>query len=150
MNVKIREAEPEDFKRLEEILLQNNMLNSPEVDGCKAMKRVYEKMGKYFLIAETDDYIIGMIRGCYDGSRAMIYQIAVDKKYQKRGIGKKMIYELALRFKSDCAPSVSVTSTKKTKGYYKNLGFSDLPITLMVAFDINMVIKRSGIKVSRK
>jgi N-acetylglutamate synthase-like GNAT family acetyltransferase len=149
MKVDIREAKPKDFKRLEELLSQNSMLNSPEVDGCKAMKKVYEKMGKYFLIAEIDNYVVGMIRGCYDGSRAVIHQIAVDKKYQTRSIGKKMVYALALRFKSDGAPSISVTATKKTKKYYKELGFSYLPITLMVAFDINKVIKKSHVEVNK-
>lgn len=149
MKVDIREAKPRDFKRLEELLSQNSMLNSPDVDGCKAMKRVYEKMGRYFLIAEIDNYVVGIIRGCYDGSRAVIHQIAVDKKYQKRSIGKKMIYELASRFKSDGAPSISVTATKKTKKYYKVLGFFYLPITLMVAFDINKVIKKSNTKVDK-
>lgn len=149
MKIDIREAKPKDFKRLEELLSQNGMLNSPEVDGCKAMKRVYEKMGKYFLIAEINDYVVGMIRGCYDGSRAMVQEIVVDKEYQKRGIGRRMMYDLASRFKSDGAPSISVTSAKKTKKYYKNLGFSDLPVTLMVAFDINKVIKKSYVEVNK-
>ena len=121
MEVKIREAVFEDFGRLEEILLQNDMLTSPEVEG----------------------YAVGMIRGCYDGSRAIIHQMAVDKTYQKRDVGKRMLYELASRFKGDGAPSISVTATKKSRKYYKNLSFSDLPITLMVSFDINKVIKKT-------
>lgn len=143
MEVKIREAVFEDFVRLEEILLQNDMLTSPEIDGKEAMQRISERMGRYFLVAEVDDYAIGMIRGCYDGSRAIIHQMVVDKKYHKRSVGKRMLYELASRFKDDGAPSISVTATKKSRKYYKSLSFSDLPITLMVSFNINKVIKKT-------
>lgn len=143
MPIKVRKAEPKDFERLEEILSQNNMLTSPGIDGKEAMQRVYERMDKYFLVSEIDGYVVGMVRGCYDGSRAMIHQMAVDKKCQKQGIGKKMLYEIASRFKSEGALSISITATKESKQYYKNLSFTDLPITLMVAFDINDVIKKT-------
>jgi len=141
MKIKIREAIPFDFERLENILSQNNMLDHPEVDGKKAMQRVYERMGRYFLVAEIADYVVGLIRGCYDGSRAIIHQMAVDKKYQRQGVGKEMMYEIASRFKSDGAPSVSVTANENSKSYYKYLSFSDLPVSVMVAFDINEITK---------
>ncbi|MBS3089242.1 GNAT family N-acetyltransferase [Candidatus Pacearchaeota archaeon] len=144
MKLKIRKAEPADFERLEGILSQNEMLNSEEIDGKEAMKRVYEQMGKYFLVAELGNCVVGMIRGCYDGSRALIHQMAVDKKYQKQGIGKKLMRELASKLKSDGAKSLSVTSAEKSREYYRNLRFSDLPITLMVCFDINEVIEKTN------
>lgn len=144
MNIKIREAIPTDFERLEKILSQNEMLSHPEIDGKEAMQRIYEKMGKYFLVALEEDYIVGLIRGVYDGSRAIIHQIAVDKKYQKKGLGKKMIQKLAMRFKSEGASSISVTVTENSKNYYKNLYFSDLSISLMVASDIDKVIEKTN------
>ncbi|MBI4096027.1 MAG: GNAT family N-acetyltransferase [DPANN group archaeon] len=141
MVTKIREAKPMDFDRLEEILAQNNMLTSPEIDGKEAMREIHKQMEKYFLVAEIDSRVVGIIRGCYDGSRALIHQMAVDKNYQKQGIGKQMISEIALRFKSDGAKSISITATEKSKKYYEKLGFYDLPITLMVCFDIEEAIK---------
>jgi len=143
MPIKVREAMPADFERLEKILSQNEMLNYPEIDGKEAMQRVYERMDRYFLVAEIDGRVVGVIRGCYDGSRALIHQMAVDKKYQEQGVGKRMMYEIASRFKSDGAPSISVTATENSKSYYDSLNFSDLPITLMVALDINYVIEKT-------
>ncbi len=140
MTPKIREAQPDDFVRLEEILSQNNMLDYPEVDGKGAMQKIHEKAGRYFLVAEEDGVVAGMIRGCYDGSRALIHQMAVDKNYQRQGIGRLMIHELASRFYSDGAPTISVTSMESSKGYYSHLGFSDLPVTVMVGFDIKKVL----------
>src|SRR3989338_64119 len=113
MGIKIREAKPTDFDRLEEILSQNDMLTSPKTDDKESMKEIYQRMGRYFIIAEIDGYPVGMIRGCYDGSRALIHQIVVDKKYQRQGIGKRLIYEIASRFRSDGAKTISVISKEK-------------------------------------
>ncbi len=141
--IRIRKAEPKDFERIEEMLIQNDMLKYPDIDGKKAMRRIYEKSGEYFLVAEINNYVIGMVRGCYDGSRALIHQIVVDKNYQGIGIGKKLINEIASRFKLHGAPTVSITSTEESENYYKELGFLDLPIKLMVAFNINDIINKT-------
>ena len=132
----IREAKSFDFERLEEILVQNNMLDFPEVDGKEAMSRVCSLMGKYFLVAESENYVVGMIRGCYDGSRALIHQMVVDEEYQCKGIGKQMIGEIGLRFKEDGAKSVAVTSGSGAVGYYGGLGFEDVGVRLMVRGDV--------------
>lgn len=143
MDIKVRKAKPKDFERLEGILSQNNMLTCPEIDGRTAMREVRRRVGRYFLIAEVDREVVGLIRGCYNGSRALIHQMAVDKKYQRQGVGKMLMHELAIRFRIDGAPTVSVTSGESSKNYYRGLSFSYLPITLMVASDINEVIERT-------
>ncbi len=135
----IKEACEIDFAQIEALLAENNML-IPEIDGPKAMKRIKEKMGRYFLVAEEDNIVLGFIRATYDGSRAMIQQMAVKKAYQRKGIGKKLIFEVCKRLKEDGAPTVSVTSTEKSGTYYEKLSFKKLPITLMLADDINKVM----------
>jgi len=140
MEARIREAKPEDFERLEQILYENNMLDNPDIDGKIAMQRVYERMGKYFLVAENEEGVVGVLRGVYDGSRAMIHQIAVDRKYQRRGIGKKLINEVSRRFKEDGAKTVSLTSTQGSMNYYRNLGFFEVPIKLMIHHDTKSLI----------
>ena len=52
MGIKIREAKPTDFDRLEEILSQNDMLTSPKTDDKESMKEIYQRMGRDFIIAE--------------------------------------------------------------------------------------------------
>lgn len=133
----VREAKPEDFESLEQILINNNMLQFPEIDGKDAMKRVYERMGRYFLVAETETEVIGLIRGVYDGSRALIHQMAVARNYQKQGVGKKLLYELSLRFEKDGAATVSITSTNESKSYYQKHGFEEIPIILMLNRNIS-------------
>jgi len=132
MVVRIREARFFDFDRLEEILIQNNMLGSPEIDGKEAMGRVCDRMGKYFVVAESDGLVVGMIRGCYDGSRALIHQMVVDEEYRCEGIGKEMVKEIVLRFKEDGVKSVAVTAGSGAVEYYRKLGFEDVGVSLMV------------------
>jgi len=50
MDIKIREASKNDFDRLEKILLQNEMLSCPEIDGKEAMYRIHEIADRYFLL----------------------------------------------------------------------------------------------------
>ena len=144
MPIRIREAKPHDFALLEAILAQHGMLTSPGVDGKAAMRRIRAQMGRYFLVAERGGEIVGMIRGCYDGSRALVHQMAVAQGAQRQGVGKRLLHELAVRFQTDGAPSLSVTATADSKQYYAGLGFSDVPITLMVAFDIDSVVKKTA------
>jgi GNAT superfamily N-acetyltransferase len=144
MKIKVRRAKSGDFEKLEGILLENDMLKCPEIDGRKAMKRIKRRAGRYFLVAQTDEKVVGLIRGCYDGSRALIHQMAVDKGYQRQGIGKKLMHELTCRFKRDGAPSVSVSANYKSQSYYRNLDFFDPGIKLLVAYDINEIIKKTN------
>ena len=132
MEIKIRTANPEDFNQIEQILKQNNMLDYPETDGKKAMQRIHKIMPKYFLVYEMNNQVLGMVRGCYDGSRALIHQIAVDPDYQKRGIGKQLINAIYKEFKKDNATSVSITVSEKNIDYFKSLGFKNINISLMI------------------
>ncbi len=96
------------------------------------------------MVAKDADAVIGFIRAVYDGSRALIHQMAVRKSNQRKGIGKKLILEICKRLKEDGAPTVSVTVTEKSASYYQSLSFKKLPITLMLADDINKVIGLTG------
>lgn len=144
MNLKIREAEKRDFDRIEEILEATNMLNYPETDGREAMKRIVERMGRYFLVAEVEEKVVGMIRGSTDGSRPIIYQLSVDPQFHGRGTGKKLMAELAKRFKEDGTKTVSVTARYYTIGYYEKLGFKKLDLHFMLTEDIDRIIEKEN------
>ena len=50
-----------------------------------------------FLVAEIDKLIIGSVLGGFDGRRGMVYHLAVDDYYRKRGIGAVLMNELEKR-----------------------------------------------------
>ncbi len=138
----IREIKPSDFVEIEDMLKENGMLTFPSVDGARGMISVYKKNKKYFLVAENNGRVVGFIRGCYDGSRALVQQMLVDKQHRDIFVGKKLLHEIAVRFKSDGASTIAVTASHSSKAYFKKLGFTEFPVKLLVAPDINKVIKR--------
>jgi len=138
---KIRNFNPKDADRCEQILLLNDQLPCPEIDGKEAMKRVYKRQGRYFLVAEENGFVIGLTRGTYDGSRALLWELSVDPNYQSKGVGKGLMKELLTKFKEDGAPTVSVTSLEKSREYYVKHGFEELPIKFMLA-NIDKVMKK--------
>ena len=146
MKIKIREFEEKDIPEIIEILKLDNQYRYPEVDGPKAMKRVAKCESAKFLVAEDKKKVVGVVRGIYDGSRALIHQISVHPQRQREGIGSALVKEISKRFKDRGAPSVSVTAYKgvmldSTK-FFEKLGFKELDaVSLMIAFDIERVIQ---------
>ena len=64
------------------------------------MKRVSECKAAVYLVAIKHGKVMGVVRGVYDGSRALIHQISVHPKHQKHGVGSALVREIANRFKA--------------------------------------------------
>jgi N-acetylglutamate synthase-like GNAT family acetyltransferase len=107
------------------------------------MKRVSECEAAVYLVAAEYGKVVGVVKGVYDGSRALIHQISVHPKYQKRGIGLALVRETARRFKAMGAPTVSVTASTRSQGFFEKAGFKALPqVVFMVAYSIDELIER--------
>jgi predicted N-acetyltransferase YhbS len=91
-----------------DILKANQQYSHPEIDGPKAMDRVHSCQAAEFLVAEQEGQVLGMIRGTYDGSRAIIYLASVHPHHQRQGIGRALVTEIARRFKERGAESIAV------------------------------------------
>lgn len=53
-----------------------------------------------FLVAETNDRIIGTVIGGFDGRRGMIYHLAVHKQFRKQGVGGMLLAEVEKRLQA--------------------------------------------------
>lgn len=104
----IREFEARDVEPIVEILKANQQYGHPDVDGPDAMRRVAACEAAEFLVAEEGGRVVGMIRGVFDGSRAMIYIASVHPDRQRKGIGRALVRAIAQRFKDRGAASLSV------------------------------------------
>lgn len=142
----IRKFKENDVPEIVEILKSNGQYLHPRVDGPEAMLRVSKNPYAVLIIAEIGNRIIGVVRGIYDGSRALIHQISVHPEFQHQGIGTELIKSIAVEFKKKGAPSVSVTAGKgdvwDSIAFFEKLGFNDMPIKLMVHFNINELINK--------
>ena len=104
----IRDFRTEDVTSLVSILKANQQYSHPEVDGPEAMLRVQQCRAAEFLVAEAEGQVVGMIRGTYDGSRAVIYLASVHPDHQRKGIGRALVQEVSRRFKERGASSIAV------------------------------------------
>ena len=104
----IRDFRLEDAESLVELLKANQQYNHPEIDGPSAMARVRDCQAAEFLVAEDGAEVIGMIRGTYDGSRAVIYLASVHPDHQRRGVGRALVKEITHRFQARGAASIAV------------------------------------------
>ena len=119
----IRDFRPEDASTLVEILRLNNQYGYPGVEGPEAMKRVGECEAAVFLVCELDGKAVGLIRGVYDGSRALIHQLSVHPDHQGRGIGTTLVREIVKRFNERGAPTVSAIIADESLGFWQKVGF---------------------------
>jgi len=119
----VRNFEVEDAGVVVDILKLNSQYGFPAVDGPEAMKRVKACSIAVFLVCEIDGKVVGVVRGNYDGSRAIIHQLSVHPKYQRRGIGTALVKEIVKRFQERGAPTVSATVTDESLGFWQKMGF---------------------------
>jgi ribosomal protein S18 acetylase RimI-like enzyme len=125
MSIKIRPFDPNDSGYLVEILKINKQYSYPNIDGPEAMLRVAQCGAAVFLTAADD-------KRTYDGARAMIHLLSVHPEYQNRGIGTKLVKAVITELKARGAPTVSVTVTDASKGYWDKQGFEQIPAFLML------------------
>jgi N-acetylglutamate synthase-like GNAT family acetyltransferase len=132
MEMLIRDFQFSDIDKLVEILKLNNQYSFPEVDGPEAMKRVSSCRSAIFLVGEVNNEVIGMVRGNYDGSRAIIHQLSVNPNYQKQGVGKVLVTEIIKRFRQMGAPTTSATTTEKNLPFWQKVGFKKINPTVFL------------------
>jgi N-acetylglutamate synthase-like GNAT family acetyltransferase len=127
----IRDFQLTDRDEIVEILKLNNQYSFPEVDGPEAMKRVKACSAAVFLVCEIDGRVVGVVRGNYDGSRAIVHQLSVHPAYQRRGIGTALVKEIVDRFQRMGAPTVSATVTEESLPFWQKVGFRKTKVFLV-------------------
>ena len=99
-----------------------------------------------FLVAEDDEHpsplgsrsgllrIIGTVIGGYDGRRGLIYHLAVDRAYRKRGIGKMLMDEVERRMiAKGCLRAYLLVrrDNEDVIEFYRHLGWETMDIAIM-------------------
>jgi ribosomal protein S18 acetylase RimI-like enzyme len=128
----IRAFRETDIPSLVKILELNGQYGYPEVEGPEAMKRVAKCAAAVFLVAEAHEQPCGFIKAVYDGSRALIHLLSVHPRHQRSGIGRALVHAAVAELQRRGAPSVSVTVTEKSTGFWERIGFKRLPVFLML------------------
>jgi ribosomal protein S18 acetylase RimI-like enzyme len=137
--MQIRDFRPDDCDALVEILKANQQYGQPEMDGPEAMLRVHENPAAEFLVAEVEGQPVGLIRGAYDGSRAVIYLASVHPHHQRQGVGRALVHEIASRFADRGANNLAVIVPGDLT-FWKKLSFRQTT-RVMFAYPIDKVLE---------
>jgi len=134
----IRDFRPEDIEPIVDLLKANQQYGHPDIHGPEAMMRVHRCEAAEFLVAEQDGQVVGLIRGTYDGSRAIIYLASVHPSYQRLGIGRALVMEITRRFKGRGAVTIAVIIPGEPS-FWQKMGFRQTT-RLMQAYPIDQVL----------
>lgn len=136
--MQIRDFRPDDIPPIVDILKANQQYGHPDMHGPEAMMRVYHCEAAEFLVAEDKGQVVGLIRGTYDGSRAIIYLASVHPGFQRRGIGRELVLAITRRFKDRGATSIAVIIPGE-QSFWQKMGFRQTT-RLMQAHPIDQVL----------
>ena len=93
---------------------------------------IEKKLGRdpdLFLVAVSDQSIVGSVIGGFDGRRGLIYHLAVAREFRGRGIGSRLMDEVEnrLRAKGCLKCYLLVTSDNpEAEDYYRHHGWQHM------------------------
>lgn len=96
---------------------------------------IFEKMLKYsnlIITAWDNDKLVGIARSLTDfGYVAYLADLAVDRVYQRQGIGKQLIAQTRARLTPEC--KIVLIAAPDANAYYSKLGFVHNPRAWILA-----------------
>jgi GNAT superfamily N-acetyltransferase len=131
MAIEIRHFKERDVDRLVEILRLNGQYDNPDVEGSDAMKRAANCDASIFLVAAEESQAC-LIRGVYDGDRALIHLLSVHPDHQHRGVGSLLVDGIKSEFARRGSPGTLVSVSETSASFWEKIGFKRLPVFLML------------------
>ncbi len=103
--MKIREFSIEEFAAISQLWRRSGIEIRPG-DNKEELRRKLERDSDLFLVAEDNSEIVGAVVGAWDGRRGWIYHLAVDPRFRRRRIARKMLLEVERRMRAKGVPRV--------------------------------------------
>ena len=104
------------------VLKKSTLGDRRPIDDLKTIKGMIEN-ADIIVTATIDDKIIGVARAVTDFNYCCyLSDLAVVKKYQKKGIGKKLISKVQEQLNDKC--KIILLSAPNATEYYPKIGFS--------------------------
>lgn len=97
--------------------------NDPAADiACKL-----QVQPELFLVGLLDDVIIATVMAGYEGHRGWINYLAVDPRFRRRGIGRRMVEAVEAKLRTIGCPKINLQVRESNDGviaFYRRLGYS--------------------------
>jgi ribosomal protein S18 acetylase RimI-like enzyme len=125
---------PEDYPKVFE--LWSNVgpgIHLRRSDEPEEIAKKLQRDPDLFLLAELNGTIIGSVLGGYDGRRGMVYHLAVEHSYRKRGLGEALMVELEKRMaKKGCLRAYLLVTRDNSEAiqFYEARGWA--PMDLLI------------------
>ena len=130
-NVQIREFKfPVDYDQVYQ--LWESIEKGVRVGRSDTPREIEKKLSRdpdLFLVAESDNRIIGSVIGGFDGRRGLVYHLAVASEFRGKGIGSQLMDELEVRMRAKgCLKSYLLVTVDNTEAeeYYKRHGWQPM------------------------
>jgi ribosomal protein S18 acetylase RimI-like enzyme len=107
-------------------------LTRPWNDPYKDIQFAHEGKTSTVLVGEVEGSVVASVMVGHDGHRGVLYYLAVDPAFQKRGFGKAAVgaAEAWLRKRNVWKINLMVRSENKEAGrFYERLGYEINPVT---------------------
>jgi len=121
----IRSYQPTDYESVV-ALWRNVGFNVDDRDSAEALARYVALNPGLFLIAEAGGSLVGTVLGTWDGRRSIVYRLAVDPGWRRRGIATRLMAEAERRLEALGARSVALLTWRDDEqavGFYEALGY---------------------------
>jgi GNAT superfamily N-acetyltransferase len=98
-DLRLREFTMADYEAVDELWRRAGLWMRPS-DGRDQVALKLERDPDLFLVACADEGLVGVAMGGWDGRRAYIYHLAVDPRWQRRGVAGRLLDCLEARFRA--------------------------------------------------
>lgn len=131
LQAQIREFQyPADYQQVFE--LWSSIEKGVHVGRSDSPVEIQKKISRdpeLFLVAESQNKIIGSVIGGYDGRRGLIYHLAVNASFRGQGIGSRLMDEVEARLRSmGCLKCYLLVTSDNTEveHYYRQRGWQHM------------------------
>ncbi len=98
--------------------------NDPHKDIARK-RRVQREL---FLVGKLDDELVASVMAGYDGHRGWINYLAVDPRFQRRGLGRELMEQAQHRLQSLGCSKINLQIRRENVeavAFYERIGFSE-------------------------
>ena len=134
-----REFRIEDYDAAVELWKRVEGLDVAEGDDRENIKRFLKQNAGLSRVATDGSTIVGAVLCGHDGRRGYIYHLAVDPKYQGRGVGKRLIDECLAGLKRVGLERANILVAKDNpRGleFWRRSGWEDLDGAAAMGIDV--------------
>ena len=126
--MKIRSMTIEDYEKVYELWMSCIGMGLNNLDDSKAgIERFIQRNPDTCFVAEIEKDIVGVIIVGNDGRRGYIYHTAVNSKYRKQGIAKRLVDAAMTSLQKDGISKAALVVFDRNEignGFWEKMGFT--------------------------